>query len=69
MGAPTAIFILMLVTYAGDTFSLTKIKEFPSQEACAKVATAVQVAVGTVKDVEIGCVSGKSLSDLKAADR
>jgi hypothetical protein len=69
MGAPTAIFVLMLVTYAGDTFSLTKIKEFPSEEACTKVATAVEVAVGKVKDVQIGCVSGKSLSDLKAADR
>ena len=66
--AAAAAFILMLITHAGDTLSLTQIKEFPSQDACNTAATAIQSAVGDVSGVEFGCISVASLNTFKAAN-
>jgi hypothetical protein len=69
MSATTIAFILMLITHSGEQLSLTKIKQFPSREACETAALAVQGAIGATKDLEIGCLSVPSLEALKSANR
>jgi hypothetical protein len=70
MAAHAVVFILFLISHAGDTLALNKIKEFPSQAACEKAASGARTAIGLAAgDVEIGCLSGKSLEDFKAANR
>jgi hypothetical protein len=69
MSATTVVFYLMLIVHSGDGLSLTKIKEFPNQSSCDKVASTIQTAVGEAKGVEIACISTVSLDALKAANR
>lgn len=65
MSAVSAVFLLMLISHPGNTLSMTKIRDFPSEAACEAAAKTISDAIGDTGPVEIGCVPLKGITDLQ----
>ena len=63
------IFILMLATQTGDGLSLTKIRDFPTVEACRTAAADATAAVGEAPGAAFICVSGAEIANLGRSAR
>lgn len=63
------IFILMLATQTGDGLSLTKIRDFPTVEACRTAAAGAGAAIGEAPGIAFLCVSGEEIAKLGRSAR
>ena len=55
------IVMLMLMTQTGDGLSMTRIRDYPTMEACRTAADAITTAVGEAPGIHFGCVSGEAI--------